>query len=132
MPRTLARLMLAKMETVYSQAFEKAKKETAATTPAPPAAAPAKESLGDKAKLLESITKGIEEAVARLIDKQAVAKEGNPFARGVDAAIQKITEKLAIDVLVADEEIQNRIKEQVTAALETGLFGEEGENHKED
>jgi hypothetical protein len=129
MPRTLARLMLSKMEKVYLETYEKMSKAAATATPAPPAAAPAKESLGDKAKLLEGITKGVEEAVARLIDKQAVAKEGNPFAQGVDAAIKKITEKLAIDVLVADQELQDRIKEQVTKMLETGLFGDE--DHKD-
>jgi hypothetical protein len=127
MPRTLARLMLSKMEAVYSQATEKARKEAAAAPPAPPAAAPAKESLGDKAIFFENLTKLIEEAATRLIDKQADAKEGNPVNQGIDNAIRKLVEKLAVDVMVADEDLQAMLKEQITDAFKTGLFGEGGD-----
>jgi hypothetical protein len=121
MPRTLARLMLSKMETVYSQAFEKAKaatKEEAAKAP------PAKESLGEKAVVLKDLAKYVEKSVSDLMDKQALLEDVNPIEDGIDSAIKKISEKMAVDILVADEELQAKLKENITEALRSGLFGD--------
>jgi DNA-binding ferritin-like protein len=123
--------MLSKMETIYDEATKKANKlaeeRLASSAPPPPPAAAAKESVAEKAAALEALTKHVEAAVARLIDKQADAREGNPINQGIDAAIRKVVENLAVGVMVDDQELQAALKEQITTALKDGLFGDKEE-----
>lgn len=123
MPRTLARLTLSKMEKVYLETVEKAKtaakEEVAKSMPAKP------ETLGDKAVVLKDLAKHVEEAVKRLMDKQADLEAPNPFEEGIDSAIRKISEKIAVDIMVGDEELQAKLKENISEALRVGLFGKE-------
>lgn len=128
MPRTLARLTLSKMETVYEEAFKKATKLAAEKSPAPaapppPAAAAAKETLGDKSIFFENLTKLVEETAARLIDKQAIAREGNPITQGIDNAVRKLVESLTIKLLSEDEGIKEALTTQITTAINEGLLG---------
>lgn len=124
MPRTLARLMLSKMERVYLEASEKAKtaaKDEAAKT------APPKESLAEKAGVVKELAKHVEDAVKRLMDKQADLETANPFEEGIDNAIRKISEKIAVDIMVADEDLQEKLKQNISEALRVGLFGDKEE-----
>jgi hypothetical protein len=123
MPRTLARLMLSKMERVYMEASEKAKaavkEETAKTVP--------KESLAEKAVVFKDLAKFVEDAVDRVMKKDAELKAPNPFEEGIDNAIRKISEKIAVDIMVGDPELQAKLKENIEEALKVGLFGDKEE-----
>jgi soluble cytochrome b562 len=124
MPRTLARLMLSKMERVYLEASEKAKtaaKEEAAKTANP------KETIGEKAAAFKDLAKYVEDAVSRVMTKSEELKAPNPFEEGIDNAIRKIAEKIAVDIMVADEELQEKLKQNIAETLRVGLFGDKEE-----
>lgn len=134
MCRTLARLTLSKMEKVYLEAREKIEKDVtvdvnkklraeyeAMVSKAAPAAVPAKSlSLDDAGKFLEVIKTKVLEALTVHAD----LKNGNPLEQGIDNAIRKFSESLAIDVLRENPELQSKLKENVGEALMSGLLGD--------
>lgn len=128
MSRTLARLTMSKMEKVYDEA----QKKFAASTPAPAPAVPGRESVTEKTKAFEGLTKTIEEAVARLIEKNADEKQGNPISQGVDNAIRTVVEKLATSVILSDEEIQESLRGNITQAIKEGLLGKRNDSEEND
>lgn len=127
MSRTIARLCLSKMERVYMEARDNATKnfeEKLASLPktAPAPAAPSKPPV-DLEKTLDAISIKFKDALV----SWGEAKEGNPLEQGIDNAIRKFAEKLAIDVLSGSPELMEKVRDSVAEALTRGLLGEKEE-----
>lgn len=128
MARTIARLMLSKMERVYMEARDNATKnfeEKLASLPkAQPGPAPvAPKSPEQVNALIESVTKQIKGV---LMDWDAI-KTGNPVEQGIDNAIRLFSERMAIEVLKESPELQAKLKESVAEMLTSGLLGDKEE-----
>lgn len=128
MSRTLARLTLSKMERVYLEACDKAKKgfdEKLAALPKPaaaPAPAPALPPINIE-KTLDAISLKFKDALLTWGE----TKDGNPLEQGIDNAIRKFAEKLALDVLASSPELMSKLRDSVAEALTNGLLGDKEE-----
>lgn len=126
MCRTLARLMLTKMEKVYFDAKETVNKDATAEIAVLKAELAAAKVATPKADP-SSILKQIQAQILEALDRYGEIKVGNPLEKGIDAAIEMFSQKLALEVLSSSPELVAKLKDNVIGALTAGLLDDKEE-----
>lgn len=117
--RDISRLVLAKMQEAYLEGRKSAPPEPAEKQRVPDAF--------PFALSLEKILGDLGTLASRTVDQVAGAVRRSPISLGLDAAISKVIEKVALDVISSDEALIARIREVVESELGEYFSGEDRE-----
>ena len=125
--RDISRLVLSKMQEAYAEG----KKSSLPPAPADEAKIsqpftiplPKSWSVDDAIKFVE----GLKPRVDDILKKISAMKSSSPIGRGLNDAISKVTEKLALDVLTETPELMSKLRQVVEGELARFLSDDEKE-----
>lgn len=116
--RDMAKFMLLKMAEVESSRSKKTE-----VVEKPSLAIPLPKSW-TKQEAVEFV-KEVKPEIEGLIDKFTVSREESPVAKGIDEAIAKVTERIALGLIADDESVMEKLKSIVDAEIDRLLNQEE-------
>lgn len=128
--RDISRLVLVKMHEAYNEGVKLGQAEKAVTgaekavdaIEKSTVAIPLPRSWGAK-EALEFVS-GAKPHLEELLDKAFAAKRASPIGKGLDAAISRLTEKMAVDVFAEDPELMAKLRRIVETELARFLLSD--------
>lgn len=125
--RDIGKLTLTKMMEAHQQGVDiKTELKKIETVERPAIAIPLPKSWTPKDAL--DFIKGAKPEIEEFVHNTITAKRTSPVAKGLDAAVSRITEKVALDVMAENPEILAKIRQVVEAELMNFISGNEKED----